>query len=40
MKRDYPLMQGVFLLFAVSAVPANLAIDLICCYIDPRIKAK
>ncbi|OQX24422.1 MAG: hypothetical protein BWK80_20895 [Desulfobacteraceae bacterium IS3] len=40
MKRDYPLLQGVFLLFAVSVVLANLAIDLIYCYIDPRIKAK
>jgi peptide/nickel transport system permease protein len=36
--RDYPLLQGVFLLFAVSVVLANLAIDLIYGYIDPRIK--
>ncbi|MDM8525951.1 ABC transporter permease [Desulfococcaceae bacterium HSG8] len=40
MKRDYPLLQGVFLLFAVSVVLANLFIDLIYSYIDPRIKAE
>jgi peptide/nickel transport system permease protein len=38
MKRDYPLLQGLFLLFAVSVVLANLIIDLIYSYIDPRIK--
>jgi peptide/nickel transport system permease protein len=37
-KRDYPLLQGVFLVFAVSVVLANLAIDLIYGLIDPRIK--
>ena len=37
-KRDYPLLQGVFLLFAVSVVLANLVIDLIYGFIDPRIK--
>jgi len=39
-KRDYPLLQGSFLLFAVSVVLANLAIDLIYGYIDPRIKVR
>ncbi|MCF8068118.1 MAG: ABC transporter permease [Desulfobacterales bacterium] len=38
MKRDYPLLQGVFLLFACSVVLANFTIDLIYGYIDPRIK--
>jgi len=37
-QRDYPLLQGVFLLFAFAIVLANLAIDLIYGYIDPRIK--
>jgi peptide/nickel transport system permease protein len=37
-KRDYPLLQGVFLLFAFSVVLANLAIDLVYGYVDPRIK--
>jgi peptide/nickel transport system permease protein len=39
-KRDYPLLQGVFLLFAVSVVLANLVIDLIYGYIDPRIRVR
>jgi len=39
-KRDYPLLQGVFLLFAFSVVTANLIIDLIYGYIDPRIKVR
>lgn len=38
MKRDYPLLQGIFLLFAVSVVLANLFVDLIYSKIDPRIK--
>ncbi len=38
MKRDYPLLQGVFLVFAVSVVLANLVVDLIYSRIDPRIK--
>lgn len=37
-QRDYPLLQGVFLLFAFGIVLANLAIDLVYGYIDPRIK--
>ena len=39
-QRDYPLLQGVFLLFAFSVVLANLAIDLIYGYVDPRIKVR
>jgi peptide/nickel transport system permease protein len=39
-QRDYPLLQGVFLLFAFSVVLANLTIDLIYGYIDPRIKVR
>jgi len=37
-QRDYPLLQGVFMLFAFAIVLANLAIDLIYGYIDLRIK--
>jgi len=37
-KRDYPLLQGVFLVFAVSVVLANLIIDLIYGFVDPRIR--
>ena len=38
MKRDYPLLQGIFLVFAVSVVLVNFIVDLIYGYIDPRIK--
>ncbi|MCD6391637.1 MAG: ABC transporter permease [Dehalococcoidia bacterium] len=38
MNRDYPLVQGVFLVLAVAVVMANLIVDLIYGYIDPRIK--
>jgi len=39
-QRDYPLLQGVFLLFAFAIVLANLTIDLIYGFIDPRIKVR
>ncbi|MCF8039114.1 MAG: ABC transporter permease [Desulfohalobiaceae bacterium] len=38
MKRDYPLLQGIFLLFAVSVILANFVVDIIYGYIDPRIR--
>jgi peptide/nickel transport system permease protein len=38
MKRDYPLLQGIFLVFAISVVFVNLFVDLLYGYIDPRIK--
>ena len=38
MGRDYPVLQGLFLIFAVALVLANLTVDLIYGYIDPRIK--
>ena len=38
MSRDYPVLQGLFLIFAVAIVVANLVVDLIYGYIDPRIK--
>jgi peptide/nickel transport system permease protein len=36
--RDYPIIQGVVLLFAVTFLFVNLTVDLIYGYIDPRIK--
>lgn len=36
--RDYPLLQGVFLLVTVSVVIANLIADIMYSYIDPRVK--
>ena len=38
MKRDYPVLQGQFLMFAIMLVTANFIIDMIYGYIDPRIK--
>ena len=38
-RRDYPMLQGTFLLIAVSVVLANLAADLLYIYLDPRVKA-
>lgn len=38
-KRDYPLLQGAFLLIAVSVVIANLIADLLYSYLDPRVEA-
>lgn len=36
--RDYPLLQGVFLLVTISVVVANLIADITYSYIDPRVK--
>jgi peptide/nickel transport system permease protein len=37
-RRDYPMLQGVFLLLAVSVVFANLLADLLYSYLDPRVR--
>ena len=37
--RDYPLLQGIFLLVAVSVVFANFAADILYGYLDPRVRA-
>jgi peptide/nickel transport system permease protein len=36
-KRDYPVLQGAFLLLAVSVVVANLAAEVIYGWLDPRV---
>lgn len=36
--RDYPVLQGIFLLLAVSVVVANLASDLVYSRLDPRVR--
>jgi peptide/nickel transport system permease protein len=36
--RDYPVLQGVFLLLSVSVVLANLAADLVYAILDPRVR--
>jgi peptide/nickel transport system permease protein len=37
-RQDYPVMQGAFLLLAVSVIFANLIADLLYSYLDPRIQ--
>jgi peptide/nickel transport system permease protein len=36
--RDYPVLQGVFLLLSVSVVAFNLAADFIYGFLDPRVR--
>jgi peptide/nickel transport system permease protein len=36
--RDYPLLQGIFLLIGVSVVFANFAADLLYGFLDPRVR--
>lgn len=38
-KQDFPLLQGAFLLLAVSVILANLLADALYTYLDPRVKA-
>jgi peptide/nickel transport system permease protein len=38
-KQDYPLLQGAFLLLAVSVIIANMLADILYTYLDPRVKA-
>jgi peptide/nickel transport system permease protein len=37
-KQDFPLLQGAFLLLAVSVIIANLIADLLYTYLDPRVR--
>jgi ABC-type dipeptide/oligopeptide/nickel transport system permease component len=36
--RDYPVIMGTILLYAVFLVIANLFVDIIYAYLDPRIR--
>lgn len=38
-QRDYPVLQGTFLLLAVGVIVANFLADLTYVYLDPRVKA-
>lgn len=38
--RDYPLLQGAFLLIAISVIIANLIADLTYSYLDPRVQTE
>jgi peptide/nickel transport system permease protein len=37
-RRDYPIIQGVMIVFAAVYVLINLVIDILYCFIDPRIR--
>jgi peptide/nickel transport system permease protein len=37
--RDYPAMQGAFLVLTITVVTANLAVDLLYRRLDPRTAA-
>jgi peptide/nickel transport system permease protein len=39
-KRDYPVLQGAFLLLAVSVIVANLLAEILYSVLDPRVKAE
>jgi peptide/nickel transport system permease protein len=36
--RDYPVLQGIFLLLSISVVLANLAADILYGLLDPRVR--
>ena len=36
--RDYPVLQGIFLLLGVSVVLANFIADIVYGYLDPRVR--
>ena len=36
--RDFPLLEGLFLLFSAAVIFSNLAADLLLGYLDPRVK--
>ena len=36
--RDYPLIMGVTMVYGVIVVGANLTVDLLYAWIDPRIR--
>jgi peptide/nickel transport system permease protein len=39
-RRDYPVLQGAFLLIAISVIIANLIADLTYSYLDPRVQTE
>jgi peptide/nickel transport system permease protein len=38
LKRDYPIVQGLILVFAAAKVAVNLIIDISYAFLDPRIR--
>ncbi|MHB8779625.1 MAG: ABC transporter permease [Anaerolineales bacterium] len=39
-RRDFPVLQGAFLLIAISVIVANLLADLTYSYLDPRVQSE
>ena len=37
---DFPMLQGLFLVFSIAAILANLVADLVYGYLDPRVAAR
>lgn len=37
--QDYPLMQGLFLLITLAVLLANWLVDLVCMWLDPRVRS-
>lgn len=38
--KDYPVLQGTFLIFSFGVILANLAADILYFYLDPRVQTK
>jgi peptide/nickel transport system permease protein len=36
--RDYPLLQGIFLIITIAVLAANLLADFVYIFLDPRIR--
>jgi peptide/nickel transport system permease protein len=36
--RDYPVLQGIFLVVTLTMLIANFLVDIIYTYIDPRVR--
>jgi Binding-protein-dependent transport system inner membrane component len=37
--KDFPLLQGLFLLFSAAVIVTNLVADILYSYLDPRVRA-
>lgn len=37
-QQDFPVLQGAFIILALSVIIMNIITDIICAYLDPRIK--
>ncbi|GAA1884005.1 ABC transporter permease [Paeniglutamicibacter psychrophenolicus] len=38
LRQDFPILQGAFILLAVTVVAANLLTDVVCLFIDPKLR--